>query len=159
MQVPRIEFCKLVPDSAVKDALDGKPASAASYSNGDEVEVPDVGKEVVHETGCSWSTDAGAVARAWVFARPVDAAFAGKAIASSRETPGCRIARGSSYGDPSVTQTCRQPGGSARVRHAGLFGQTWLTCEVTDPAGGVPAVRARADSWCVEVLNALNTGG
>jgi hypothetical protein len=159
MQVPRIEFCKLVPDSAVKDALDGKPDSAASYSNGDEVQVPDVGKEVVHETGCSWSTDAGAVARAWVFARPVDAAFARTAVASSRKTPGCRVARGPSYGDPSMTQTCRQPGGSTRVRHAGLFGQTWLTCEVTDPAGGVPAVRPRADSWCVEVLNALNTGG
>jgi hypothetical protein len=159
MQVPRIEFCKLVPDSAVKDALDGSPDSAASYGNGDDVEVPDVGKEVVHETGCSWSTDAGAVARAWVFARPVDTAFARTAIASNRETPGCRITRGPSYGDPSVTQTCRQPGGSARVRHAGLFGQTWLTCEVTDPADGVPAVRARADSWCVEVLNALNTGG
>jgi hypothetical protein len=158
MQIPRIEFCKLVPGSAVTDALGADPDSSASYSNGDDVAVPGVGKEVVHETGCSWSTDAGATARAWVFARPVDAAFARLAIASSRETPGCRVTRGPSYGDPSVTQTCRQ-GGSARVRHAGLFGQTWLSCEVSDPAGEVPAVRARADAWCVEVADALNTNG
>jgi hypothetical protein len=158
MQIPRIEFCKLVPGSAVKGALGGEPDSSASYSNGDDVAVPDVGKEVVHETGCSWSTDAGATARAWVFARPVDGAFARRAVASSRETPGCRVVRGPSYGDPSVTQTCRQ-GGSARVRHAGLFGQTWLSCEVSDPTAGVPAVRPRADTWCVEVVNALDTSG
>lgn len=157
MQIPRIEFCTLVADSAVKAALGAKPDSSASYSNGDDVDIPGVGKEVVHETGCSWSTDAGASARAWVFARPVDAAFARKAIASSRETRGCRVMRGPSYGDPSITQTCRQPGGSVRVRHAGLFGQTWLSCEVTDPTGQGPAVSARADSWCVEVVNALNT--
>ena len=57
-----------------------------------------------------------------------------------------------------MTQTCREPEPSGCVRHAGLFGQTWLSCEVTDPTDGVPAVRARADQWCVEVVNALNTG-
>jgi hypothetical protein len=159
MQIPRIAFCKLVPAGAVRTAIGGKPDTASSYGNGDVVEVAGVGKEVVHETGCSWSTDTGSSAKAWVFARPVDAAFARQAIASSRRTEGCKVEDGPAYGEPSLTQTCRPPDGSARVRHAGLFGQTWLTCEVTDPAGDVAAVRERADAWCVEVVNALNTAG
>ncbi len=119
----------------------------------------DVGTEVVHEVGCTWSKDDGSAARAWVFARPVDPAFARQAIASSRKAKGCRVDRSTGYGEPSVTQTCQPPGGSTRVRHAGLFGQTWLTCEVSSPGGTVAAVRRRADAWCVEVANALNTGG
>src|SRR5690349_16885942 len=158
MQVPRIEFCKLVPDSAVHDALGAKPDSSSSYRNGDEIDVPGVGKEVVHEIGCSWTADDGASARAWVFARPVDAAFARQAIGSSSGTKGCRTTSGPAYGEPSVTQTCHQPDGSNRVRHAGLFGQTWLSCEVTRPTDPVGTVRDRADTWCVEVVNALNTG-
>ena len=35
-----------------------------------------IGKDVVHEIGCSWTGDDGTTARAWVFARPVNAAFA-----------------------------------------------------------------------------------
>ena len=66
-----------------------------------------------------------------MFARPVDAAFARTGRSrSSRQTEGCRTSPGPAYGDPSVTQTCRLPDGGQRVRHAGLFGQTWLTCEV-----------------------------
>jgi hypothetical protein len=159
MQIPRIAFCKLVPDGAVRAAVGGKPDSSKSYGNGDEVDVTGVGTEVVHEIGCSWSTDDGSSARAWIFARPVDAAFARQAIASSRKTEGCKVDDGPAYGEPSVTQTCRPPDGSTRVRHAGLFGQTWLTCEVTDPGNEVASVRERADAWCVDVVNALNTGG
>jgi hypothetical protein len=159
IQVPRIEFCTLLPQAAVRTALGGKPDSSSSYRNGDDVALPGVGKQVVHEIGCSWSTDDGSSARAWIFARPVDAAFARQAIASSRKTEGCQVGDGAAYGEPSVTQTCRPPDGSTRVRHAGLFGQTWLTCEVTDPGNGVASVRERADAWCVDVVNALNTGG
>ena len=38
MELPRIEFCQLVPDKAVEDAVGGKPTSDSSYGNGDEVE-------------------------------------------------------------------------------------------------------------------------
>ena len=158
MQIPRIEFCKLVPAAAVHQALVTKPDSDSSYGNGDEVDLPGVGKQVVHEIGCSWSTDDGSTARAWVFARPVDAAFGKTVIAASKKTDGCRAAPGPSYGEPSVTQICRPSGGGARVRHAGLFGETWLTCEVSDPANEVADVRERADQWCSEVATALNTG-
>ncbi|MET0522089.1 MAG: hypothetical protein ABW156_08960, partial [Jiangellaceae bacterium] len=76
MEVPRIEFCELVPDAAVRDALGAKPDDDTSYGNGDEADLSGVGTQVVHEIGCEWHTDDGAAARAWVFARPVDAAFA-----------------------------------------------------------------------------------
>jgi hypothetical protein len=66
MQVPRIDFCASVPDQAVADALGGKPDSKATYGNGDREKLDGVGEDVVHEIGCSWSTDAGSTARAWV---------------------------------------------------------------------------------------------
>ena len=88
MQVPRIEFCTLVPDAAVDDALGGKPDSDSAYGNGDEVEMAGVGKDVVHEIGCSWTGDDGTAARAWVFARPVDTTFAQTVIASGRRPRG-----------------------------------------------------------------------
>jgi len=159
MEIPRIEFCQLVPDSAVEKALGAEPDSNASYGNGDEVDLPGEGEQVVHELGCSWSTDEGADARAWIFARPVDAGFARKSIASSRRMQGCSVGQGPAYGDPSVTQTCRLPDGTRRVRHAGLFGQTWLSCEVADTGAEVAEIRERADRWCVEVVTALDTGG
>jgi outer membrane murein-binding lipoprotein Lpp len=175
MQVPRIEFCKQVPRSAVSEALGGKAASSTSYRNGDEEELPgtdpavgpEVITDVVHEIGCSWTTEDGARARAWVFARPVDAAFARTVIASGARTEGCHTVRGPTFGRPSSTQVCELDGGEQRVRHAGLFGQTWLSCELsttsdstdrTGPATGPDAgLRERTDRWCVEIVNALNT--
>lgn len=158
MQVPRIEFCRLVPDKAVRDALGGEPDAEASYGNGDEENLPGVGTEVVHELGCSWTTDDGAAARAWVFARPVDVAFARTVVAAARTTKGCTVQRGPEYGEPGLTQTCRLLDGNRRVRHAGLFGQTWLSCEVAAAGStGAAALRDRSETWCVEVVNALNT--
>src|SRR4051812_21716911 len=133
MQIPRIEFCKLIPGAAVQQALVTKPDSDSSYGNGDEIDLPGIGKQVVHEIGCSWNSDDGSAARAWVFARPVDAAFGRTVVADSKRTDGCKVAPGPAYGEPTVTQICRPTDGGVRVRHAGLFGQTWLTCEVADP--------------------------
>ena len=157
MQVPRIEFCASVPDKAVADALGGKPDSEAAYGNGDRQAFDGAAEDVMHEIGCSWSTDEGSTARAWVFARPVDAPLAQRVVASNRSTPGCRVVAGPAYGKPTVTQVCLRAGGEQRVRHAGLFGQTWLSCEVSAPAAEVTGIRGRADAWCVQVANALNT--
>jgi hypothetical protein len=157
MQVPRIDFCSLVPTSGVRDAL-GTPAQAStSWGNGDVAAVTPRSRDVVHELGCQWSNDAGAQARAWVFAQPVLPSFARTVVAAAGRERGCRVVRGPAFGTPSVTQLCRRAGVVARVRHAGLFGQTWLSCEVTRE-GGVPApeVRERADEWCVEVADALD---
>ena len=156
MDVARIDFCPLVPDEAVSDALDGEPDSDAAYGNGDKTSVPGVGSDVVHEIGCSWSKDDGTTARAWVFARPVTPAFARTVVASARKAAGCRVVTGPAFGKPSATQVCRAKGGVERVRHAGLFGQTWLTCEVS-AAAPRSEVRARTDRWCVQVVNAVNS--
>ena len=106
------------------------PTSDSSYGNGDEVEVTGVGNDVVHELGCAWTGKNGTTARAWVFARPVTTDFARSVIASGEKTKGCRTIAGPPYGKPAATQLCRLPGGEQRLRHAGLFGQTWLTCEL-----------------------------
>jgi hypothetical protein len=157
LDVPRIEFCPLVPDEAVSDALGAEPASDTAYGNGEETRLPGLGSDVVHEIGCSWTAEDGTVARAWLFARPVDAAFARTVIASGKDAKGCRLVEGPAYGRPSSTQVCRLPRGEQRIRHAGLFGQTWLTCEVSSAKGAPADLRARTDRWCVEVVNAVNT--
>ena len=157
MELPRIEFCQLVSDSAVEDAVGGKPASDSSYGNGEELEVAGVGKDVVHEIGCSWTGESGDTAQAWVFARPVNPEFARSVIASGKETKGCRTVAGPPYGKPAETQVCRLADGKQRVRHAGLFGQTWLTCDLAATEVDEADLRDRADTWCSEVANALNT--
>ena len=157
MELPRIEFCQLVPDGAVEDAIGGKPASDSSYGNGEEVEMAGVGKDVVHEIGCSWTGDDGTTARAWVFARPVNTAFARSVIASGRKNKGCRTIAGPPYGKPASTQVCRTAEGKQRLRHAGLFGQTWLTCELATTKSEQAELRDRTDAWCSEIANALNT--
>ena len=157
MQVPRIEFCALVPDAAVSEALDGEPDADSSYGNGDEEELPEIGTEVVHEIGCTWTAANGNAARAWVFARPISATFAETVLDAGRKTRGCRTVAGPAFGRPSATQLCRLPDGERRVRHAGLFGQTWLTCELAATGTEVPVLRTRTDRWCVEVANTLDT--
>ena len=98
MELPRIEFCPLVPDDAVESAVGGKPASDSSYGNGDAVEMAGVGKDVVHEIGCAWTGEDSTTARAWVFARPVDTSFARSVIASGSKTKGCRTTARPPYG-------------------------------------------------------------
>jgi hypothetical protein len=157
MELPRIEFCQLVPDKAVEDAVGGKPTSDSSYGNGDEVGVTGIGNDVVHEIGCAWTGKNGSTARAWVFARPVTTDFGQSVIASGKKTKGCRTIAGPPYGKPASTQLCRLVGGQQRLRHAGLFGQTWLTCELATTGSTQTVLRDRADQWCSEVANALNT--
>ncbi len=158
MQVPRIDFCKLVPAEAVTDALAGKPTDAAAYGNGDVEPLSGVAEQVLHEIGCVWQGDGDVTARAWLFARPVEPGFARRVVADARRTKGCRVVEGPGFGQPSYSQACTRVSGEQRVRHAGLFGQSWLSCEIAAPAGDpVADLRSRTDAWCVEVANALNT--
>ncbi|MET0999579.1 MAG: hypothetical protein ABWX73_12740 [Marmoricola sp.] len=156
MDLPRIEFCGLVPEAAVTEALGGKADADASYGNGDEEELPDIGTVVLHELGCSWTGEDGTTARAWVFARPISPAFARTVVDAGKRTPGCRTVTGPEFGTPSATQVCEFDQGRKRVRHAGLFGQSWLSCELA-AKGEMTQLRTRTDAWCVDVVNALNT--
>ena len=158
MQVPRIEFCASVPDEAVSDALGGKADSKAAYGNGDREKLDGAGEDVLHELGCSWSTDAG-LDREGVGVRAARSTPPSRGARSPRAAAprGAGSSSGPAFGTPTVTQVCRRPGGEQRVRHAGLFGQTWLSCEVSAPSAQATGIRERADAWCVQVANALDT--
>ena len=155
MKVVRVAFCDLVPKAAVRRALAAAPTGSTSWRNGDPLK--DAGGEVGHEFGCAWRGSRGQAARAWVFARPVSPAFARTLVRLAATERGCRSGAGPGFGDPALVQDCVRPGGTRRVRHAGLFGDTWLSCEVSGRSAK-PALLRRADAWCVSVASALDAG-
>lgn len=155
MDLHRIPFCDLVPREAVRAAL-GRPASArASWGNGDTTRFVGGSGDRSQEFGCHFAAR-DAVAEAWVFASPVGRGLAAEVARDTSDEKGCRNAPGPTFGSPSRTEVCDLPGGDVRVRHAGLFGRTWLTCQVSS-SQPEPQVGHRADAWCVQVANALNT--
>ena len=159
MVIPRIDFCSLVPDASVASALALKPGStkwkAKDYQNGDPAPLTADTEDVAAEHLCEWTGSKGDVARAWVFARPVTSAFAQVAVRSERRTKGCTTPEAAPFGKPSVLQVCEREDG-VRVRHAGLFADTWLACEVKSEAP-VAEVTKRADVWCSQLVSVLNT--
>lgn len=158
VDLPRLEFCGLVQDSAVADALGGPAEDDASWGNGDELDLDAPGAsagpdrtEVVQEVGCAW-TRGGVTARAWVFARPVTPALARSVVRQAGRERGCETPRGPDFGTPSVLEVCERDG-ARRDAPAGLFGQTWLACEVEGPR----VEDERAEQWCVTLVNSLDT--
>jgi hypothetical protein len=155
VRLVRGEFCDRVPDAAVRRALGDDAEADESWGNGDPVPGGTGSGDVGHELGCAWTGAAGAAARAWVFARPVTTSFATSLVRSAGRHKGCTAEQTRTFGTPAVLQTCTVAGGVQRLRRAGLFGDTWLTCEVT----GSPAdLRARVDPWCAAVVAALDAG-
>lgn len=148
-ELPRLEFCELLPDDAVSDALGEEPADSLTWAPGDEVD-----GRAVQETGCEWSGTT-TTARAWVLARAVDQATAERAVAEAGERRGCRAVAEADFGSPAVRQRCPVPDepGQLRLRRAGLFGDTWLTCELTGPRAEVVE---RSEAWCARVVDALD---
>jgi len=156
VRIVRARFCDRVPAADVRAVLGGKPASDDSWGNGDPI--PDQGSgtgETGHELGCAWTGAGGTAARAWVFARPVTADFAGALVRQAGQQPGCTAEPTPTFGRPALLQTCTLAGGVQRVRRAGLFGDTWLTCEASGPAADLAK---RADHWCAAVVAALAVG-
>ena len=155
LDIPRVKYCDLITQSAVKDALGAKAGTKDNWANGEVAPVDGARSDVTHEFGCRFATGT-AAAETWVFARPVDAGFARSVIAKTARRPGCTSAPGPRFGTPSQRQTCTLAGGVTRVRFAGLFGQTWLTCQVAAPLPAAEVTR-RAGAWCVEGANATTT--
>src|ERR1700740_1557762 len=87
MRVVRVAFCDLVPRTPVRAALAAAPARTRSWRNGDPL--PDAGGELGHEFGCAWFGPHAAVARAWVFARPISPAFARSLVHRAGSEAGC----------------------------------------------------------------------
>lgn len=155
MNLVRISFCDLVPPAAIRAALRGPSTQHQEWGNGDVPPIDDAESDVTHEFGCAWSRSGGFAARAWVFARPVTAGFAGELIPAARARKGCKTRRATTFGDPGMTQLCPLSAKRTRVRHAGLFGDTWLTCEIVGPRSKA-APRVRADAWCARIASALD---
>lgn len=160
VRIARGQFCDRVPGAEVRRALGAAPDADQQWGNGDPVpSEPASGVtgsssgDVGHELGCAWSTTSGSTARAWVFARPVTAGLARTLVAQAAHRQGCTSSQESVFGGPALLQTCTQAGGAERVRRAGLFGDSWLTCELSGPAATHP--RARLDAWCAATVAAL----
>lgn len=157
IELPRLDFCKLVQPRTIAAALGASGSKLPEgteetfHGNGDEVELSPNQNQRLQELGCDWTLDTES-ASAWIFARAVDEPFAQSIIDSARPQKGCRIT-GGGFGTVGLSQECTAADGATRVRHAGLFGQTWLTCQVT----GVTDVNARTELWCSSLINELNT--
>ncbi len=154
--VARGPFCEAIDARQVSAALDGEPDSSTSWQDGDPVEVAEGVQDVAHEFGCEYVGADGTLARAWVFAPPVDAEHAERLVRSAGKAPGCETGDGPAYGDPTIALTCTNDS-VVRASYRGLFGDAWLLCEVVRPAGATWDVADRAGRWCVGVLQAAST--
>jgi hypothetical protein len=144
LTVPRTAFCERVDPRAISAALDADPETSRTWTNGDRIRL-DRGSDVVAEFGCSWT--AGAVtARAWVFASVVTV---NRARGLAKADRGCEALPGAAFGDPSVVQRCQDR--DLFTSYRGLFGDAWLTCELSNVDEA-----ARADGWCAEVARAAS---
>ncbi len=161
LDIPRSSFCDLLDQNAVEDALEGRVRKTAHYDSGDEVEITPGYVDLSHEYNCAFAGRSPAVARAWVFASPVTPSRAEDLARDARSDERCTFPRrGLRFGTPTVTAVCRQkePQPALRVRMQGLFGDAWLSCELTAPrtdnrsvARQAREVRQRAEQWCYEL--------
>jgi hypothetical protein len=153
LTVPRSSFCAAVDPRQVTAALGGDATDQTSYENGEEVGLTDGLTDVAHEFGCTWTGADGSEARAWVFAPPVDRARAQSLVRDASRAQACEASPTPEYGAPSVGLTCTGEGGATRASYRGLFGDAWLTCELTsvDASVAPEALRERAGAWCVGV--------
>lgn len=152
--VQRAPFCELVPADGVREAL-GAKGELTAYGNGEQAaSLPD--GDVAHEYGCVFTAADGGEARAWVFAPPVTAARAA-ALAKAAVTGGCRASAGAPpFGSPTAAVVC-VAGATRTASYRGLFGDAWLSCSLTQPAGVTASdLLARAGRWCVAVAQAAS---
>ena len=152
MDLARVEFCDLLPDAAVADALGGTVADTRHYASGDEAELVPGTVDVAHEFHCEFVAADGSLARAWVFDRPVSSGEATGMVRSAGRQGGCDVSDEAGFGEPGYVVACDDGG---RVTAGGLVAETWLTCELSTQASDGLADRARA--WCAQVINAINT--
>ncbi|QIG41909.1 hypothetical protein G5V58_03130 [Nocardioides anomalus] len=153
--VTRGPFCERL-DERVVEAVLGSVPQAQSWANGDQVDLGNGSPDVVHEFGCSYADPSGGQARAWVFAPPVDTTRAARLARSAGKAGGCTPGTGPAFGSPTLALSCTAADGTVRASYRGLFGDAWVVCEVTRPAGADWDPVDRAGRWCVGVLDALS---
>jgi hypothetical protein len=155
LPVARTLDCAAVEDEALASALGAAPGSRESYVSGDRAEIAPGVKDTAHEDLCGFAA-AGARARVWVFAAPVSTPQARRLVREVRDTPRCSFPRDTTgFGTPGLTSVCTR-GDDEVVTLRGLFGDAWLSCELTVSGEPGPAgVRTRASRWCVHVATTL----
>ncbi len=168
----------MLDENGVTEALDGPVTGTDHYGNGDEVEVRPGYKDVSHEYGCVFEGSDGTAARTWVFARPVARSEARTLVRRARRGRDCAFPDPVGFGSPGLTSVCEIASGATgstqrtttvRTRLEGLFTDTWLGCEVSEPLGGSSEgstgdgssseradVVQRAVSWCTEVVTTVS---
>jgi hypothetical protein len=157
LTVGRGPFCEALDERQVEAALGGAAAQTRTWGNGDRVALGSGGEDVSHEFGCQYDAADGTVARAWAFAPPVDATTAATLVTRAAKARGCTADPAAPpYGDPSLALTCTAADGSATASYRGLFGDTWVVCEVDRPAGATWDVADRAGRWCVGVVEGID---
>lgn len=168
LPIPRTQICELLSDDGVKEALGGPIAGTDHYGNGDEVEVAPGLVDVSHEYGCVYRAKSGDNARVWVFARPVARSEARTLVRRARHGRDCAFPKPLGFGSPGLTSVCElastrsgpdHAAATVRTRLEGLFGDTWVGCEVAEPLEGSSGsggdVVQRAVSWCTEVVTTV----
>jgi hypothetical protein len=161
LPVARGLSCGDLDSADVQEAMGARVASTAHYAVGDRaVLVPGV-RDRSHEDDCTFRSAAGAQARTWVFAEPVTARVARALAGEARAARGCTtVDVGPRFGRPTVTTRCSArtyPGGApARsVTLQGLFGDAWLSCQLTLPTTEADTI-GRAQQWCVRVATSAS---
>ena len=156
----RAPYCETLDPGQLSDVLGGDPHRTSSYKPGDRVGLAPGMVDVVQEYGCSYFRGP-VTARTWLFAQPVTNRGARSLVAERAREQGCRPAGVLEFGAPGVVQTCRPAqdagasGAAETVVLAGLFGDGYLTCEVTAP--GDPSLLERTQRWCAGVAEAVAT--
>jgi hypothetical protein len=161
LPVARTSPCDRVAEDDVATALGGQVEVSERYAPGDRVAMARGLRDVSSEFGCTYRDASGAEARLWVFARPVNRPVASRIVREAKKK-GCQVVQGGpGFGSPTVTTTCPAPQPRLRsVTLRGLFGDAWLTCQLTLPTGasGDDPVR-RTQRWCVGVVTRLGAQG
>lgn len=155
MHVRRGAFCDRVPTADATEALGGAASEKKAYGDGDQTAISSGVSDVAQEYGCIWTGPEGSAtsARAWVFAPPVTLDWATQMTKSVPK--GCKAAPTPAYGKPSVALTCTDAKKQPKVAFRGLFGDAWLSCELTGKAGEATAtLQKRASRWCLVTATA-----
>jgi hypothetical protein len=157
LPIARRPFCTLLPRGDVEDALAGKVTKATQYGNGTKTKIAPGLADVSHEYNCTFDGANGSQARVWVFAQPVQTGTAKFLARQALKAPGCQKAKAPKFGTPTASTLCRANSPKATVvTLRGLFGEAWLSCQLTAPGTEAPtAAERRADDWCVKVATAL----
>ncbi|WP_141781517.1 hypothetical protein [Nocardioides albertanoniae] len=157
MHVRRGAFCDRVAKADVSDALGGAASEKKAYNDGDQTTISGDVSDVAQEYGCIWTgpKDSATSARAWVFAPPVTKDWATQMTKSVPK--GCKAAAKPAYGKPSVALTCTDSKKQPKAMFRGLFGDAWLSCELTGKAGeSAASLQKRASRWCLVTADAAS---